>query len=156
MPGQGLPPETELASRFGVNRHTLRRAIDELIDAGMVERRHGRGVFVTDAPLDYRRTAATRFTEALSAHDLPTDSRIIRRQTIAANERVAERPGLAISEPVLWIETLRSADARPFGLSSHFLPGARFPAIDTNYLGGSLHAFLTQVYGCVLRRTEAG
>ena len=39
--GDWLPAEPELAARFGVNRHTLRRAVDELIAEGLVERVHG-------------------------------------------------------------------------------------------------------------------
>lgn len=154
-PGQGLPPEGELAVRFGVNRHTLRRAVEELIDSGLVERRHGRGVFVCDAPLDYQLAASTRFTEVLSAHGLSTDSRILRCQTIPANERVAQRLDLNVADPVVWLETLRSADARPFCLSSHFIPASRFPSVGTHYQGGSLHEFLATAYGCVLRRTES-
>ena len=42
-PGDYLPSELELASRLSVHRHTIRRAIDELINAGLVERRHGKG-----------------------------------------------------------------------------------------------------------------
>lgn len=53
-PGDGLPSEAELAQRFGVNRHTLRRAVDELVDAGLLERRHGLGIFVLDTQLDYQ------------------------------------------------------------------------------------------------------
>jgi GntR family phosphonate transport system transcriptional regulator len=154
-PGQALPPEGELALRFGVNRHTLRHAIDELIDAGLVERRHGRGVFVTDAPLDYPLGSATRFTEALSAHGLATDSRVLRCQTVPANEAVAGRLQVARAQPVIWLETLRSADFRPFCLSSHFLPASRFEQVARQYDGGSLHDFLLERYGCRLRRTES-
>lgn len=154
-PGAGLPSEADLAHRFGVNRHTLRRAIDELIDGGMLERRHGLGVFVTDAPLDYQVAAGTRFTEVLNAHGLVTDSRVLRSQTIPATVRVAERLGLALASPVLWLETLRVVDGRPFCVSSHFLSIARFPDIGAQYQGGSLHQFLASNYGCVLRRTES-
>jgi GntR family phosphonate transport system transcriptional regulator len=154
-PGDGLPPEAELALRFGVNRHTLRRAIDELIDAGMLERRHGRGVFVTDTLLDYQLGAGTRFTETLNAHGLSTDSRVLRNQIIPANERVAQRLGLHLAEPVLWLETLRIADERPFCVSSHFIPSACFPDLGAQYQGGSLHHFLLATYGCKLRRTES-
>lgn len=154
-PGDGLPAEAALALRFGVNRHTLRRAIEELIDAGLLERRHGRGVFVTDAQLDYHVTSATRFNEALNALGVTTDSQIVRNQTIPANERVAERLGINLAEPVLWLETLRIADGRPFCVSSHFISVRRFPDVATQYQGGSLHQFLTTVHGCILRRTES-
>ncbi len=44
-PGECLPSENELAGRFGVNRHTVRRAVEDLIAAGLLERRHGKGTF---------------------------------------------------------------------------------------------------------------
>jgi GntR family phosphonate transport system transcriptional regulator len=47
-PGDKLPPEQVLANRFAVNRHTLRRAVDELVKVGLVERRWGVGVFVLE------------------------------------------------------------------------------------------------------------
>lgn len=53
-PGECLPSGGELAKRYGVSRHTLRRAVDELVDSGLVERRHGKGVYVLDTYLDYQ------------------------------------------------------------------------------------------------------
>lgn len=49
-PGESLPPERELASRFAVSRDTVRDAIKELADAGYLVRRRGRygGTFVAD------------------------------------------------------------------------------------------------------------
>lgn len=153
--GDYLPSEGELASRFGVNRHTLRRAIDELVDAGMVERRHGRGILVIDSQIDYQIGAVTRFTENLNAQGLMAGNRILRKQTLAAGARVAERLAIAEGEPVHWLETLRSVDDKPICVISHFLPAARFPDLLEGYLGDSLHAFLHAEYGCVLRRIES-
>ena len=48
--GDRLPSEQVLAQRFGVNRHTVRRAIDELVLMGLIERRHGKGIFVLEKP----------------------------------------------------------------------------------------------------------
>lgn len=42
--GDYLPAEQQLAARFEVNRHTLRRAIDQLVEKGWVQRRQGVGV----------------------------------------------------------------------------------------------------------------
>lgn len=64
--GECLPSEGDLAVQFGVNRHTLRRAIDELVEAGLLERRHGLGIFVLDTQLDYQIGKGTRFTENLA------------------------------------------------------------------------------------------
>ncbi len=52
QPGDRLPPERELALEFGVDRNTLRSAIQELEQLGLVERRQGSGCWV----LNYRET----------------------------------------------------------------------------------------------------
>jgi GntR family transcriptional regulator len=47
-PGDALPSEQSLCEQFGVSRITVRRALADLSDAGLIERRHGIGSFVTD------------------------------------------------------------------------------------------------------------
>lgn len=153
-PGDCLPSEAELALRFGVNRHTLRRAVDELVDAGLLERRHGRGVFVLDAQLDYPIGIGTRFTENLHAQGQSAEIRILRLQRLPASERVAERLGLVAGDPVFWIETLRTLQQRPLCLISHFLCASRFADLPEHYQGGSLHAHLKAHHGLQLRRSE--
>jgi GntR family phosphonate transport system transcriptional regulator len=141
--------------RFGVNRHTLRRAIDELVESGLLERRHGRGVFVLDSQIDYQIGAGTRFTENLAALGLQPENRILCLQTLAATERVAQRLALNVGDRVFWIETLRTAADRQLCVISHFVPANRFSELDTRYNGESFHQFLTANYGCKLRRTES-
>lgn len=153
--GDVLPPEGELATRFGVNRHTLRRAIDELVNKGLVERRHGRGVFVLEGQLDYQIGAGTRFTENLSNKGHATTSLVIRKQRLIPSDRVLERLNLPPRTEVIWLETLRTVDGRPFCVISHFLEAARFPRLETEYDRGSLHHFLRNAYGLELRRTES-
>ena len=154
-PGDCLPAEGLLAIRFGVNRHTLRRAIDELVEAGLLERRHGRGVFVLDSQLDYQIGSGTRFTENLAALGMQSENRILCLQTLAATERIAHRLTLDTGAQIFWIETLRTASDRQLCVISHFIPCARFPDLDTRYTGESLHQFLTTHYGCQLKRTES-
>jgi GntR family phosphonate transport system transcriptional regulator len=154
-PGDYLPAEGLLAVRFGVNRHTLRRAIDELVEAGLLERRHGRGVFVLDNQIDYQIGTGTRFTENLAALGLQPENRILCLQTLNATERVAQRLALNLGDRVFWIETLRTASDRQLCVISHFIPANRFPDLDTRYGGESLHQFLAANYGCKLKRTES-
>ncbi len=66
MPGDYLPPESQLASRFDVNRHTVRRAIDELVFNGLIERQQGRGNMVVHQPYSYPLHAKAHFTENMA------------------------------------------------------------------------------------------
>jgi GntR family phosphonate transport system transcriptional regulator len=154
-PGASLPSEAELAQRFGVNRHTLRRAIDELIALGLVERQHGKGVYVTDCLLDYRVGTKTRFTETFNALGLSTTSQVIRKLAIPATRGVAKHLAIAVDAQVVWIETLRYADERPLCVISHFLPLRDFAPLLETYVDGSLHDHLDTCFGCALRRTES-
>src|SRR3546814_19780295 len=61
-PGQRLPTEAELAERFSVNRHTVRRGIAFLEQEGVLRVEQGRGTFVQERMVDYRPGQRTRFT----------------------------------------------------------------------------------------------
>jgi GntR family phosphonate transport system transcriptional regulator len=120
-PGTQLPPESVLAERFLVNRHTLRRAIDELVSAGVVERRRGLGVFVLDGPHSYGIHKHTRFTRTLEGAGATTESIVLRKLVIPARDGVARRLELAEGAQVIWVESLRKANDRPFSIISHFI-----------------------------------
>lgn len=153
--GDSLPAEYVLAQRFKVNRHTLRRAIDELVFDGLVERRHGKGVFVLEPAINYAIGTKTRFTETLQSQGRTTVSNVIRKQIIAARGSVAQRLHLQEGEPVIYIETLREVESKPFCLISHFIPQRAFPEIFEDYNTGSLHKFVEDYYGIELKRIES-
>lgn len=152
--GDRLPAEGELAALFAVNRHTLRRAVDELIAEGLLERRHGVGIFISDQLLDYRVGSHTRFTQTLADIGISTDTRVLQKMITPAPSGVARNLSLLADEPVLWMETLRLADGLPLCVISHFLPVAPFSAMLDGYAGGSLHDYLAQDHG-TLHRTES-
>lgn len=153
--GMLLPSELILAQRFGVNRHTVRRAVDELIIAGLVERRHGTGVIVLDAAIDYRLGSRARFTENLSKLGHETGTKIVRKQLMSACGGIARRLNLPDGDEVIWIETARYVDDRPFCLISHFLARARCSLVWEDYKEGSLHRFVAEAHGIELVRTES-
>ena len=62
-PGRQLPTEAELAERFGVNRHTVRRGIAFLEQEGLLRVEQGRGTFVQERMVDYRLGKRTCLTE---------------------------------------------------------------------------------------------
>lgn len=154
-PGECLPSENELAERFSVNRHTVRRAVEDLIAVGLLERRHGKGTFVLDAPADYVLGSGTRFTETFESLGKTASSRILRKLMIPARGGVANRLSLPENDPVIWIESLRLADDRPICVISHFLPQRAVPELLNDYNGGSLHEHLAVHCGLKLRRIES-
>src|SRR5499425_2613576 len=62
-PGSKLPGETDIAERFGVNRHTVRRAIAALAQRGLVRAERGSGTFIEQRRIPYPIRPRTRFSE---------------------------------------------------------------------------------------------
>lgn len=128
-PGARLPTEQALTARFGVNRHTVRRAMEELEAAGLLRVEQGRGTFVAEDVLDYRVGARTRFTEIILRQNREPGGRILRVAEVVADAAVAAALGLARGRPVVKAERLGSVDGRPVVVGTHFFPAARFPRI---------------------------
>jgi GntR family phosphonate transport system transcriptional regulator len=93
-PGDRLPTEAQLAGRFGVNRHTVRRALAALSETGAVHSRRGAGVFVQHRQMPYPIGKRVRFHQNLLAAGRVPEKRILMLQTRAASPQEAEALGL--------------------------------------------------------------
>jgi GntR family transcriptional regulator, phosphonate transport system regulatory protein len=129
QPGAKLPTEAQLAVRFGVNRHTIRRALEELSRNGLVRVEQGRGSFVAEDVLDYEVAARTRFSEWVRRHNKEPSGRMLDLREIVADSAIAAGLGIRPGARVIRMERLGLADQRPVSLSSHHFPAARFPGL---------------------------
>ncbi|HZH47572.1 MAG TPA: phosphonate metabolism transcriptional regulator PhnF [Roseococcus sp.] len=128
-PGTRLPPEADLAQRFGVNRHTLRRAMEALASEGLIRIEQGRGSFVTEEVLDYPLGSRTRFSEIIRAQQRVPAGRLLRLESVEAPPRIAELLEIRRGAQVILAERLALADGRPVLVGAHHFPLARFPRL---------------------------
>lgn len=126
-PGQKLPSEAELAKRFSVNRHTVRRALSELQNEGLTYSRRGAGVFVTARPMDYPLGRRVRFHQSLEAAGQTASKTMLRLETVAAAPREAAALELKPGDPVHIWEGIGFADGVPVSLSHSWFPAERLP-----------------------------
>ncbi|QEZ46485.1 phosphonate metabolism transcriptional regulator PhnF [Cupriavidus oxalaticus] len=129
QPGEQLPPEPELATRFAVNRHTIRRAMGELELSGLVRIEQGRGTFVQEHAIDYAIGRRTRFSQNLAAQGMRGHTEIIGCQELRAPE-IARHLGLTRTAPVLHVQMLGRAESRTIDVAEHYFDPKRFPGID--------------------------
>ncbi|MEO0751272.1 MAG: phosphonate metabolism transcriptional regulator PhnF [Pseudomonadota bacterium] len=128
-PGDKLPTEAALAQRFGVNRHTVRRALAQLAEDGMVHARRGAGVFVTQEPTLYPIGKRVRFHQNLrAAGRLPTKE-VLALETRAAGAEEAEMLALPKAAMVHVYEGISRADDQPVALARTVFPADRFPGL---------------------------
>jgi GntR family phosphonate transport system transcriptional regulator len=128
-PGSRLPSEAELAARHGVNRHTVRRALDALSLRGLIRIEQGRGSFVAEDVVDYPLGPRTRFSEVIRAQNREPAGRILRVVEQPADLLVAEALRLRPGRPVLVVERLGLADGRPVVLGRHHFVLPRFAGV---------------------------
>lgn len=152
--GDYLPAEHQLAERYEVNRHTLRRAIDELVVRGWVQRRQGVGVLVLMRPFDYPLHAQARFSQnLLEQGSHPTSERLISvlRPTVS---HIADALGMEEGQEVIHLRTLRRVNGVPVCVIDHFLPDLSWWGTLQNFTSGSLHGYIQQHLGRELSRTQ--
>lgn len=126
--GDKLEGELPLAERFGVNRHTVRRAIAVLIDEGVLRAEQGRGTFVAAARrLSYPLGRRTRFREGLKGQAQSLTSLSLSSKFENATSRIATALKLTRGTRLVRLEGLSLADGVPISRSSTWLPYRRFP-----------------------------
>jgi len=123
--GERLPGEVEIAARFGVNRHTVRRALAELSERGLVRAERGSGTYVERSRLPYPIGARTRFSENVGSAGRDPGGRLIAHGHERATPDIAKRLALKAGEEVVRLEILRSADRVPICVTTGWLPAAR-------------------------------
>ncbi len=125
-PGARLPTEAELSQHFGVNRHTVRRALEELSRDGLVRVEQGRGSFVAEDVIEYAVEARTRFSEWIRKQNKEPSGRVLQLRETSATAQVASGLGIRPGARVVLMERLGLADGRPVTLASHYFPAVRF------------------------------
>ena len=126
-PGDRLPTEAELSTRFSVNRHTVRRALADLAQAGLVHSRRGAGVFVAARPVDYPLGRRVRYHQNLRAAGQMPGRELLRLETLPAAPREAEALALPEGSQVHVYEGISFADDAPMALFRSVFPADRFP-----------------------------
>ena len=128
-PGDRLPTEAQLAAQYGVNRHTVRRAVESLARTGLVRVEQGRGAFVADDKLDYAVAARTRFSEWVRRHNREPSGQALHLRTTTATPTVAAALEIEPGGMVVAYERLGLADSVPVTLTTHLFPALRLPGL---------------------------
>lgn len=148
--GAAIPPERTLCDRLGVSRMTLRRAVDDLVREGFLERQHGRGTFVA-VPRIAQPLTMTSFSEDMRRRGLVPASRTLSLTTMSAGAPLGRRLGLSPAATVVRIRRLRLADNHPMAIETLHIPAQEVPDLTADDLtDASFYELLRSRYGLVI------
>jgi GntR family transcriptional regulator len=147
-PGDPIPSERALASRFGVARMTVRHAVDRLVAEGKLRRVRPIGTFVT---VPAGQAGGGTVTEAVEARGRRHRYQVIGRYTIDASEDVATALDLGVGERVHVVRRVRLDGEEPLGIESLHIPASLAPARDDPRTADQhVDEVLEQRYGLVV------
>jgi GntR family transcriptional regulator len=156
-PGGQVPAESALMERYRVSRITVRSALDQMAQAGLIVRQRGRGTFVRHRPPEEHRCLDSFTDRMLDAGRTP-GARLLRLESAPAAELGAALP-FDPGEPITLIERLRTVDGAAAALIRSYLPERFVRGLDRNDFASSGRAqsllrVLEHRFSVVLHRGE--
>ncbi|NHA67182.1 GntR family transcriptional regulator [Phycicoccus flavus] len=120
QPGDPFENEVALAQRLGLSRPTVRRAIQEMVDQGLLVRRRGLGTHVANRKV-HRRAELTSLFDDLRREGRTPVTTVVRHELVA-DERAASALDLEPDTPLLLVVRVRGADGHPIAVMTNWLP----------------------------------
>lgn len=146
-----FPTDLELVQQYRVSRHTARDAVRRLQEGGLLERRRGRGSFVTQPAIEQPLGALYSLFRSIEARGVVQDS-VVRALEDRHDDKAAAMLGCP-GEPLVYLERLRLADGEPIALDWSWLPASLArPLLSVDFTHTGLYLQLSEQ--CSIRLTS--
>ncbi|MDO4343553.1 MAG: GntR family transcriptional regulator [Eubacteriales bacterium] len=120
--GDRIYSENELCEMYDVSRITAKRALDELVKDGYINRLPGRGSFVQGSKIEHQLSNFYSFSEEVKKKGMVPSSVIVKLEVIEADEFISGNLGIKKGDKVHYLKRLRKADDRLIALDRSFIP----------------------------------
>lgn len=154
-PGDRFENELALAKRLTLSRPTTRRAIQELVDKGLLVRKRGVGTQVVQSPVHRRVELTSLFDDLTRAGQTPT-TELLEYQRMVVDEEVATELNLAADAEIVMIQRLRCANGEPLAVMTNYLPAELAPDAEELEASGLYQALRTRGVHIRLARQRIG
>ncbi|MDY5482655.1 MAG: phosphonate metabolism transcriptional regulator PhnF [Clostridium sp.] len=117
-----IPTEAELAAQYQVSRITVRRAVDDLVSQGLVEKKQGKGTFICRQKFAKDIKNLQSFSEMCRHMNMIPGGQMLENKLIPADEKIRKQLNLEEGAYVIYISRLRTADGEPVAIEKNYFP----------------------------------
>ncbi len=155
QPDDPLPTELELQKQYSVSRETVRKAVNELVAIGLLEKRRGKGTYVSRPKITHRIGRVYSSTEEVIARGMEPGTEFIQVSEMPPLDYICEEMGLKPGCGVTIVKRLRLADGEPVAILRSYLPTDLVPDLpEMTFVNNSLYHTLEEKYGLELSDCE--
>lgn len=119
-PGDALPSEREFTEKYDISRMTVRQAINNLVNDGLLYRQKGKGTFIAEKKIEQDLSDLTSFSEDMRSMGLTPHSKLISLQKMRSDSRIAMNLKISINDPIYEIKRIRMANDEPIALETMY------------------------------------
>ncbi|MCB6994552.1 GntR family transcriptional regulator [bacterium 210820-DFI.6.37] len=153
--GARLPSERELARRFGVQRGTIRSALQVLLDKGILVSRERSGYYVAPSRVNFDLNAYDSRKKVIEQMGKTTYVKLLTFEKIYVSEKMARKTGLLEDSQVYRIMRLRFASGQPMALEKTHIRCALAPGLsEEDVHNKSIYAALRKKHHIYIARSE--
>ncbi len=150
-PGDQIPSQRELCAQHEMSHMTVRRAISELINEGVIYSIPGKGIYVAEKKQIAEAGPLFGFTEDMALRGMEASSKVLAAEIVNASTIVAQALSVPAGTPLVYLRRLRLANGEPMALQTNYLLHALCPGLLEHDLEhSSLYAVLRNAYDLCL------
>jgi GntR family transcriptional regulator len=153
-PGQKLPTEFELCEMYSISRSTVRAAITELIDEGLLSTKQGKGTFVNVQKIEREIGPTLGFSAICKLNNLTASSNVIEQKLVKANKTLAAQLDVPLHSDLVSIKRVMMADDVPVMLDYSIFPSKYLSLLNEELTNNSLYAILNDKYNVTLSNSR--
>ena len=143
-PGCAIPSENQLAETYGINRLTVRNAVDALVSEGLLKRVQGKGVFVVGKRMERDLDSLNGFRQTVRERDAEPFAKILIKTRRMAGSKYAGIFDIEPEDELFYIRRLNGVGDEPVAIEETFIPCKFMPRLE----GIDLSVFtLYEAYG---------
>lgn len=153
--GDKISSENELKNKYKVSRNTVQKALDELVQEHVLERRQGKGTFVARQKIEQALTSFYSFSNVMEKQGMNPKDVILSLDTGLANSKSARILQIDPSEEVFSLQRLRYANDEPIILETSYLPKKYISYLSEDDLEEhSLYVFLEKFHNITVVKAK--